>query len=339
MHHQHLSSLRDWLKPSTYLDPDRTLTFLVLRASQKPHPFSRLPVSASVPVIPHKKCSISPLLLFSKLRVSCLCDRYHSTTTGIICLIFHSPILISHLQARLTFSLMWRHLLPCSSTASGLACLGHPVAFAWMGADWKHSPPQYREYCHYLPYASVITGDDFLRKFWELEENPSFKSSLSPEEHAALRHFEDQHYRTESGRFVVPLPKRPDAKLLGESRSQAVRRFVHVEHSLHAKGIFQEFKCIIDEYLEPKLMWRDHRTVFYLPMHVMTKESSITTKVQAVFNASAKISTGESLNDTLMVGPTVHSSLVDVLLRFRFHQVALVADESYVPCYCSHRNR
>ena len=51
-------------------------------------------------------------------------------------------------------------------------------------------------------------------------------------------------------------------------------------------------------------------------------------QLPAVFNASAKTSTGVSLNDTLLVGPTVHSSLVDVLLRFRLHRVALTADVS-----------
>ena len=35
-----------------------------------------------------------------------------------------------------------------------------------------------------------------------------------------------------------------------------------------------------------------------------------------------------SLNDTLLVGPTIHPPLVDVLLRFRFHRVALTADVS-----------
>ena len=35
-----------------------------------------------------------------------------------------------------------------------------------------------------------------------------------------------------------------------------------------------------------------------------------------------------SLNDTLLVGPTLHPPLVDVLLRFRMHQVALTADVS-----------
>ena len=57
-------------------------------------------------------------------------------------------------------------------------------------------------------------------------------------------------------------------------------------------------------------------------MHAVRKES------RAVFDASTKSSTGVSLNDILLVGPTVHSPLVDVLLRFRLHRIALVADIS-----------
>ena len=58
------------------------------------------------------------------------------------------------------------------------------------------------------------------------------------------------------------------------------------------------------------------------------KQSSTTTKVRAVFDASAKTASGHSLNDTLMVGPTVHPPLLDVILRFRTHQVALTTDIS-----------
>ena len=67
---------------------------------------------------------------------------------------------------------------------------------------------------------------------------------------------------------------------------------------------------------------------FYLPMHAVYQASSSTTKIRAVFDASAKSSTNVSLNDTLLVGPTVHPKLVDVLLRFRTHPVALTADVS-----------
>ena len=67
---------------------------------------------------------------------------------------------------------------------------------------------------------------------------------------------------------------------------------------------------------------------FYLPMHAVYKDTSTTTRVRAVFDASAKSSTGVSLNDTLLIGPTIHPPLIDILLRFRTYPVALTADIS-----------
>ena len=66
--------------------------------------------------------------------------------------------------------------------------------------------------------------------------------------------------------------------------------------------------------------------VFYLPMNAVVKESSSATKIRAIFDASAKTSTGTSLNDQLLVGLIVHSFLVNVLLRFRLHHVANTTD-------------
>ena len=61
-------------------------------------------------------------------------------------------------------------------------------------------------------------------------------------------------------------------------------------------------------------------------MHVVRKDSSSPTKVRTIFDASAKSTSGVSLNDLLVVGPTVHPSLIDFFLRFRIHPVALTAD-------------
>ena len=125
---------------------------------------------------------------------------------------------------------------------------------------------------------------------------------------------------------------------LGESREQAVHRFVSFERSIHAKGQFEEVEKVIDEYFVSKHaepvpqadLQKPPSEVFYLHIHVLRKETSSTTKVQAVFDASAKTSTGVSLNDILLVGPTVHSPLVDVLIRFRSHRIALIADVSHM---------
>ena len=177
--------------------------------------------------------------------------------------------------------------------------------------------------------------DDILKRFCEIEESPSAKPALTLER-TVVKHFDTHHCRADDGSFVVPLPKRSGCKSLGESRSQAIRRFLSLERSLTQRNKFHEFQTVMRDYMElghpesvPSIdMYKPPEEVFYLPMHAVYKESSITTKVRAVFNASAKSSTGVSLNDTLLVGPTIHPPLIDVLLRFRSPHIALTADVS-----------
>ncbi len=105
---------------------------------------------------------------------------------------------------------------------------------------------------------------------------------------------------------------------------------------MRSKNQFEELCEVIDEYFDQghaeivptAELDKPLEQVFYLPVQAVVKRFSATSKVRAVFDASAKSSTGASLNDQLMVGPTVHSPLVDVLLRFRLNRIALTADVS-----------
>ena len=129
---------------------------------------------------------------------------------------------------------------------------GSPIAleieFGWVlaGDTLSYSPTQQITTHH----VSLLSGDDILCQFWEVEEKQTVHNTLTPDEHLALDCFNIQHSRTTNGRFIVPLPKKPGAKPLGESRSQAIRRFLSFEHSLHAKGHFQEFEPVMDEYFQ-----------------------------------------------------------------------------------------
>ena len=108
---------------------------------------------------------------------------------------------------------------------------------------------------------------------------------------------------------------------------------MYLERSLRQKGQHKQFGSVMREYFDlnhavpEEDLQKPESDVFYLPVHVVYKSSSTTTKVRAVFDASAKSASDTSLNDHLSVGPTVHSPLIDVLLRFRF-KITITTDVS-----------
>jgi len=48
--------------------------------------------------------------------------------------------------------------------------------------------------------------------------------------------------------------------------------------------------------------------------------------LRVVFDGSAETTSGSSLNDLLLAGPTIHQKIFNILLRFRFFKVALCGD-------------
>jgi len=70
----------------------------------------------------------------------------------------------------------------------------------------------------------------------------------------------------------------------------------------------------------------DCQSIVYLPHHGVLKESNTSTKLRVVFDVSAKNSKGYSLNDALCIGLVLQDNLINIVLRFRFHKVALTAD-------------
>ena len=113
----------------------------------------------------------------------------------------------------------------------------------------------------------------------------------------------------------MPLPRKPEAKDLGESKSQAVRRFLSLERSLHSEGKFKEVDGVIQEYFtlghaEPTSIRPEQELshIFYFQMHTVHKETSSSTKVHVMFDASAKSLTGVSLNDPSWLAPqSIHN--------------------------------
>lgn len=168
-----------------------------------------------------------------------------------------------------------------------------------------------------------------LSKFWELEAG-YYTSKMTAAERAVEQHFEETHSRNSEGRYVVRLPFNDRKSQLGDSYENAKRRFMRLMIGLAKDPSKQEsYKQFLEEYVTLGHMQEvshNPEQGYFLPHHAVYKEASSTTKVRVVFDASAASSTGVSLNDTQLVGPTVQSDLVTIMLRFCTYQVALTAD-------------
>ena len=86
------------------------------------------------------------------------------------------------------------------------------------------------------------------------------------------------------------------------------------------------------EQVLPKDMAKPASEVFYMLAHGVFKATSTTTRLRCVFDASVKSSTGITLNDKLLAGPTLHPRLTTIMSRFRLHAIAVSSDVSKVFC-------
>lgn len=166
-------------------------------------------------------------------------------------------------------------------------------------------------------------------KFWEIEcVHP--ETDLTVAEAAVEEHFQRTHSRDAEGRFVVRLPFNNQKSQLGDSYNNARKRLDKLMISLArnpAKRV--EYSAFLTEYLtlgHMKEVQHVNDGGYYIPHHAVYKASSSTTKTRVVFDASAKTTSGLSLNDTLDVGPTVQNDLLSIILKFCTHPVVLTAD-------------
>ena len=112
-----------------------------------------------------------------------------------------------------------------------------------------------------------------------------------------------------------------------------LKRFHGLFHRLQQNpSLLEEYDTIIQNQVQQRIVQpvedseaTETENVHYLPHHAVVRQDKETTKLRIVYDASAK-STGPSLNDCLHTGPKFDQRILDILLRFRTHRVALTAD-------------
>lgn len=96
--------------------------------------------------------------------------------------------------------------------------------------------------------------------------------------------------------------------------------------------LLYEYNDLIRKHAESgiieKVSPNDNTTVgnvHYIPHHPVIRRDKETTKVLVVYDASAK-KYGPSLNDCISTDPSLLPKIMEILLRFRYHKITLVAD-------------
>ena len=143
----------------------------------------------------------------------------------------------------------------------------------------------------------------------------------------ALKHF-NETIKFNDGRYQI------DEFSLSDNYSVAIARMKMLIHRLQAdKDLLHKYDEIIQQQIRNNIIEEVDVTKpsetkkYYLPHHPILTPDKETTKIRIVYDASAKAkSTASSLNECLLRGPIILPDLCGLLLRFRLHELVLLAD-------------
>ncbi|XP_054709666.1 uncharacterized protein LOC129219330 [Uloborus diversus] len=208
------------------------------------------------------------------------------------------------------------------------SCFGYLVSGSISDSSSDHSAK------HCFLSKNLETLNITLTNFWEIEEVENHTPCSDDELNYCNEHFAKTHFRNSDGRYVVQMPFKPDCSeiMLGNSKQTASRRldqlWKRLERDPAMKARYTEFLNEYKTLNHMKEIKEDKGTDvrYYLPHHGIFRPDSKTTKLRVVFNASAKTTSGHSLNDLLSKGGVIQEDLFSILIRFRKYIYAFTTD-------------
>ncbi|XP_072936558.1 uncharacterized protein [Epargyreus clarus] len=177
-----------------------------------------------------------------------------------------------------------------------------------------------------------IDLNNMLKMMWELDSDKERK--FTQEERICEDIYEKTHKRNEDGRYIVNLPFKTEKQHSpdGNSKEIALQRFLQLERRFKKiPKLKEDYTKVIEEYINlnhaeeiPENEY-ENRAV-YLSHHAVIRANNESTPTRVVFDASCKDKNGISLNDELLVGPTLQEDLRSIIMRWRMHAICFVSD-------------
>ena len=151
------------------------------------------------------------------------------------------------------------------------------------------------------------------------------------DQNAVHSEFREQLQRSSEGWYEATLPWKGDHPSLPNNISGSLRLLGSLVQRLQKTGRLAAYDEIIQEQLREGVVEAAEEPAvgreFYIPHKAVVRDNAQTTKMRIVYDASSRANEASpSLNDCLETGPSLQNKLWTVLVRGRFHPVALVAD-------------
>ena len=167
-----------------------------------------------------------------------------------------------------------------------------------------------------------------LNRFWDLD---TIGIADDDEKTCFYDKFIDE-IKFENGRYKVRLPLKETQSMLPDNYSLSMKRLKSLKERLDKdEDLLKRYDDVIQEQLKLGFMEEVKQPgivgyVTYLPQKEVIREEKSSTKLRVVFDGSAKVKNGVSLNDVLYKGPCMNPMLYDLLLKFRVYPIAITAD-------------
>lgn len=183
----------------------------------------------------------------------------------------------------------------------------------------------------HLSVGEEQTLSDQLRSFWETESLGINMDTDKNPDMDTLKSFEES-VKYKRGRYEVSLPWKDNVFNLSNNYNNALSRLNNMCRRFQRNDqLYEQYDNVMCEYLTEGIIEKvDNLTtenlVYYLPHHPVIKENRSTTKMRVVFDASSHEKDMLSLNDCLHTGPNLNPDLLNILIKFRRHKIAMMAD-------------
>lgn len=176
--------------------------------------------------------------------------------------------------------------------------------------------------------------DKLLPRFWELDVI-GIQESNDNETNEVLEKFQhDIKFKEKIGRYIVRLPWKEFTNRLPSNLSLCKKRLRSLRQSLDKRGVetLNKYDQQIQDQLQRGFIEKVkdihiHEGMLHFIAHFPVFKDSLTTRMRIVYDASAKMGRhAVSLNDCLHTGPNLLQDLTGILLKFRIHRIAIIAD-------------